>query len=636
MLRYWIAITLVSVGCHKSNKPKEQLQAGDLAFVGATVVPMNREGTLADQTVVVRGDKIVRVAPASTFDTKNATVIDAHGKWIVPGLADMHIHTWVDHDFSMYLLNGVTTVRDMFGSPQHLKWRSDIAAGKLDGPTLITAGPIVDGDPPVWPGSAVVTTPDAARQVVRDQKQAGYDFIKVYNGLSQESYDAIADEAKKQGIWFAGHVPKAVAIEKAIASGQRTIEHLDGYIPFAGEAHVSPEIVAATAKSGVWNCPTLVVMDRFGHLDDPAGLASTPGLEYVSAPVRAQWDPKNDFRLAKWTPEMFAKTRERNEIGHKLVADLQKAGAHLVLGTDTGNPYVVPGFAVHDELALLVKSGLTPWQAIRMATAAPAELLEKPGSFGVVAEGARADLVMVDADPLKNVGALANPPLVVVRGKVHKHDELLAAVTAKPADPMASLPEIEVEGEKLAAAHYDVVLNGTVIGHERALISKLADGTPVVRGQAAYVSPQAVFQYRATPDGVEFIDGLTVARDKTKVIAKPKSGPPIELATTADAVIAPQTIAEFVWYARKLDKAAVGSSTTIDAAEVMVENAVSLEPARFTFKRLPDAGGRKSYEVTGKNGKLDLTGKFTVDPDGAPHDVEATVKFGTFTTKRVD
>src|SRR5574338_997766 len=179
MLRMILVLAVSGIACRSSAPAKQRLQAGDLALVGATVIPMDHEGTLPDRTVVVRGDRIAIVAPSSTIDTTGATVVDVHGKWLVPGLADMHVHTQSDRDFAMYLLNGVTTVRDMFGSPQHLTWRSAIAAGTLDGPTLITAGPIVDGNPPVWPGSAVVTDADAARQVVRDQKQAGYDFIKV-------------------------------------------------------------------------------------------------------------------------------------------------------------------------------------------------------------------------------------------------------------------------------------------------------------------------------------------------------------------------------------------------------------------------------------------------------------------------
>jgi imidazolonepropionase-like amidohydrolase len=631
MLRLTTALLACSIACGKPAAKQEHLQAGDLAFVGATIVPMDREGTLTDQTVVVRGDRIVLVAPAKTIDTKAATVIDVKGKWLAPGLADMHVHTWSDRDFAMYLLNGVTTVRDMFGSPQHLQWRSAIQAGKLDGPTLFTAGPIVDGDPPTWPGSTVVTTADAAREAVRAQKKAGYDFIKVYNGLSVEAYDAIAAEAKAQRIPFAGHVPKAVGIEKAIVSGQRSIEHLEGYIPMRSEPHTDAAIVTATAKSGVWNCPTLVVMDRIGRIDNVAGLDKTPGLEYVSAAVREHWNPKNDFRFQSWTPEMFTAIRAKNELGKKLVADLSRAGAHLVLGTDTGNPYVVPGFAVHDELALLVGAGLTPWQAMRMATVAPAELVEQPGKFGIIAPGARADLIVVDRDPLKDIGALAKPSLVVVRGKPRTHDELLAAVTKRPADPFASLPALESEGEKLAAASYAIEMRGTVIGHERAVLSK-TKGARVVRGQAVYDMPQVQFQYRATPDGAEFADGLAVTRNGKTVIAKPKDGAAVELATTVDAVIVPQSIAEYVWYADRLASLPVGQTRTLTVVSISIDNSVKLEPGSYKFTRVSD----RSFDYAGKVGDLDVTGKFSFDADGAPHEIEVSVRWGTITTKRVD
>src|SRR5262245_22490930 len=156
--RLALFVMAASIACRSSSPPpanKQQLQPGDVAFVGATVVPMDRPGSLPDQTVVVRGDRIAIVAPSATIDPTRATTVDAHGKWIVPGLADMHVHLQGDHDFALELLNGVTTVRDMFGSPQHLTWRAAIQAGTLDGPTLFTAGPIVDGDPPVWPGSTV-------------------------------------------------------------------------------------------------------------------------------------------------------------------------------------------------------------------------------------------------------------------------------------------------------------------------------------------------------------------------------------------------------------------------------------------------------------------------------------------------
>ena len=633
MLRVLSIIAFVA--CSSSSRTQQRLQAGDIAFVGATVVPMNRQGTLTNHTVVVRGDKIALVAPASSIDTKGAQVLDVRGKWLVPGLADMHVHSWSERDFPLYVLNGVTTIRDLFGSPKHLEWRTSLAAGKLLGPTLFAAGPIVDGDPPTWPGSAVVTTVEQARTVVREQRQAGYDLIKVYNDLGADIYDAIVAEAKAQGIPFGGHVPAAVGLDKALAAGQRTIEHLDGYLPWRGEARVDPKTIAATAKAEVWNCPTLVVTDRMGRLDNPASLESTRGLAYVAQAVRAMWKPENDFRLRSWTPAVFEGTRARQVKAKQLVADLHKAGAKLVLGTDTGNPFVVPGFAVHDELALLVSAGLTPWHARRMATVAPAELVGAPGSFGVIAPGARADLIVVAGDPLANIAALAEPSHVVLRGKLHERAALLAEIEKKPTDPFASLPPIDVEGTKVAAPRYDVTMNEGPIGKERAVISKLADGTRVIRGQAVYDMPSLQLLYRATPDAVEFTNGPKVTRAGKNVILKLPTKE-MEHTTTADAVIAPQTIAEFVWYAGRLATIEVGVSQTITAAAIIVENEVRIDPASYTFKRLPDVDGRRVYAATGKVGRLDVKGSFSTDADGIPHEIELTVSFGTIKMKRVE
>ncbi len=423
----WLITTvlLVAASCDRNDK-RIRVHAGDVALVGATVVPMDREGVLRDHSVIVRGDRIALVAPAQSIDTQGATVIDARGKWIVPGLADMHVHVWSDKDFGLYLLNGVTTIRNMWGTEQHLAWRTALAAGTILGPTMFTTGPVLDGSPPIWPGSTIVDSADVARTVVKQQKEAGYDFIKVYTRLPLDAYNAIVTEATAQQIPVVGHVPTSVGLDAALESGQRSIEHLDGYLPVGGVPRVGTSEVNETVSAGAWNCPTLVLMDRFSRLDDPAQLESLPGLAYVDAETREKWNPANDFRLQSWTPKTFARARAQTITASNLVADLSRAGAHLILGTDTGNPYVIPGFAAHDELQLFVAAGLTPWQALRTATAAAAEFVERPGDFGVITPGARADLLVVDRDPLLDVGALEDPPLVLVRGRVLTKEQLLS------------------------------------------------------------------------------------------------------------------------------------------------------------------------------------------------------------------
>src|SRR5262245_5537712 len=210
--------------------PPPAQDASAIAFVGVTVVPMDSERRIPDQTVLVRQGRVAEIGPSSSVQVPaGAQRIDGRGKFLMPGLADMHIHLWTQDDLTLFLANGVTFVRNMWGSPQTLVWRDRVERGEVLGPGTYTAGPLLDGKPPVWNGSAVVESAEDAERAVTSQKKAGYDFIKVYKKLSPQAFDAIAATAKKEGLTFGGHVPAAVGLERALAAGQRSVEHLDGY-----------------------------------------------------------------------------------------------------------------------------------------------------------------------------------------------------------------------------------------------------------------------------------------------------------------------------------------------------------------------------------------------------------------------
>src|SRR5689334_9675120 len=264
-------------------------EPGDLVISDVTVVPMSQGGELAHRSVVVRGDRIVAVAPSAGLTVPaGVTRIDGRGKWLMPGLTDMHVHVFGDDQLAMFVAAGVTTIRNMYGSDQHVVWRDKIARGELLGPTIVTAGPLIDGDPPIWPGSTVLVNPSDAEKVVTDQKAAGYDFLKPYSKLSKPAYEALAAAARRHGMILAGHVPEAVGLDGVLAAGQRSIEHLDGYLAALVPDGVAlpdnrmarlravlakldtarlPGVVSRTLAAGTWNCPTLVVLDRFGALD---------------------------------------------------------------------------------------------------------------------------------------------------------------------------------------------------------------------------------------------------------------------------------------------------------------------------------------------------------------------------------
>jgi imidazolonepropionase-like amidohydrolase len=353
----------------------------------------------------------------------------------------------------------------MWGMPLHLGWRTQIARHGLLGPRFSIASAIFDGPNPVWKGSVVVTNANEARDAVREAKSAGYDFIKVYERLSKEAYLAIADEAKTQGVPFAGHVPLAVTTAEASAAGQRSIEHLSSvlYGTSSSEAESRPkaaqlstgneasvpmtverraalraitETVLATydkdkaaalfgafVKNDTWQCPTLVVLRAFANLDDPA-FTRDPRLKYMPRTIRDSWNPASDARTSTRTPEDYASGRRLFRRQLEVVDLMQKNGVRLLAGTDALNPFAFPGFSLHDELQLMVQAGLSPLEALRTATINPAIFLGRTDQLGAIEAGKLADLVLLDANPLDGITNTTRIALVVADGRVFTRADL--------------------------------------------------------------------------------------------------------------------------------------------------------------------------------------------------------------------
>ena len=422
-----------------ARRPAAGARSG-IAFVHATAIDVLAGRALPDRTVWVEDDRIVAMGPSSELELPAHVVrVDASGKYLLPGLADMHVHTYQVQDLVMFAAAGVTTLRNMFGHPLHVQSRAHFAA--TFAPRYVTAGPIIDGAPPIWPNSTVVTDPADAERVILEQKSAGYDFAKVYSLLSVEAYTALAQAANRHDFPFVGHVPFAVPLEQILSSGQRSIEHMEGYLEALamgkGERLVSgwmvphdfdearaAEIAEATASAAVWNCPTLVVHDRIGRLDDVAALArATRWLEYTTARTRAMWDPAQNDRTRRFSlgaPQL----RRVGRLRARMLGAVAEAGGEILVGTDMGNPYVVAGASLHDEMELLVAAGMPRADVLRAATAGAAQFLGEPHD-GVVAAGARADLVLADSDPL--TGPIAIPPAgVMIRGRWKERGQLEA------------------------------------------------------------------------------------------------------------------------------------------------------------------------------------------------------------------
>ena len=410
-------------------------QADTTVFVNVNVVPMSSEVVLLQQTVVVVDGKIAQIDAVDSVPVpKASTVVDGTDRYLMPGLAEMHAHVTstapyqVDRLSTLFVANGITTIRGMLGQSSHLKLREQLASGEVFGPRLITSGPSLNG-------RSVSGAADAARQV-REQQAAGYDFIKIHPGLSSDEFVALARTANELGIPYAGHVPAAAGVRLALEGKMATIDHLDGYfaallpansggsggigglfgVMLAKELDAGqiPNIVAATLAAGTWNVPTEVLIEQLIDETPVAELKRRPETRYVSATTLRNWvaDKESQFNDRGFDAETAALAIE---LRRRLIFELHEAGAGLLLGSDAPQVFNVPGFSTHRELDALVKAGLTPYEALRTGTVAVATFLASNG--GIVAEGKDADLILLDANPLDDIRNSKRIHGVMLRGR---------------------------------------------------------------------------------------------------------------------------------------------------------------------------------------------------------------------------
>jgi imidazolonepropionase-like amidohydrolase len=369
-------------------------------FKHVNVIPMDEEKVLENVDLLVEDGKISRIG--LDVPPANAEVLHCDGGYLIPGLCDMHLHLKSRGDLDLYLPNGVTTIRNMWGEPTFNVWRDQIKAGEISGPTVYNCGEILDGDPPVRPAdkyNVTLKTPAEGRREVFRMKQEGYDFIKVYTNLPLDIYDAIATASKECDMKFIGHVPPAVGFEHVIKAGQHSIEHM---------SYVSMVDVGPAAQSGIWICPTVIVQNMITELymgADPEAMLKDDRLKYIDSETRTGWEMAYEGKeeLAKVEAFQAFLKKSSYEKTKPVVRKAYESGCRLVLGTDTGNPFIYPGFAVHDELVLMVDCGLTTYDALKTATYNAAECLDVLDTTGTVEEGKTADLVLLEADPLKNI-----------------------------------------------------------------------------------------------------------------------------------------------------------------------------------------------------------------------------------------
>ncbi len=428
---------------------------GVTALVGATLIDGTGRPPVRDATVVLAGDRVL--AAGRRHDVpRGARVVDLAGKYVIPGLWDLHTHASVFATTvpALHVVQGVTGIREMFGQPETHDVRRLVEAGQVLGPRMVIGSTIVDGPASIWPGTDIVRTPAEARAAVRRAKDGGADFVKVYSFLSPECYAAIAAEARRLRIPFAGHVPARVPVQDALE--QHTHEHLynlftstsddadglyarlrsmpddpadpnwwgrhAGRIERAAVATHSPAraqaLFSAMVSRGAWQSPTLFVERNMSRspetiVNDPVALER---MRYIPVGLREQWRTIMSGRPAR-TPEEVAEGVRFGDAWLRLLGAMHSAGVGVVAGTDAGFAYVFPGFSLHDELALLVRAGLSPMAALRSATSEAARCVGLAHRSGTVTSGKQADLVVLDADPLADIANTSRIHAVVARGR---------------------------------------------------------------------------------------------------------------------------------------------------------------------------------------------------------------------------
>ncbi|MBK8247620.1 MAG: amidohydrolase family protein [Gemmatimonadetes bacterium] len=432
-----------------------------VVITNTSIVDVETGRVRAGQSIRVEGNRIREIGPTGQLRVPaGARVVDGTGRFVIPGLWDMHVHATgfgIDRLFQPVLVaNGVTGMRDMWGQLAAAdSMRAAIARGEVVGPRTVISGHILDAAPAIWPGSLGIKGADAARRAVDSLAKAGAAFIKVYSRLNEEEFRAAGEQAKRNGLHFAGHVPSLVTVDEAVAQGMRTIEHLQQFTTACssreaelrqqyrdavaspkswdsaavmGRAQLSIQVetfdaarcaalATRVARSETWLVPTFTVLRSVAYLDDST-LKQDPRLAYIPKFFSASWDPKQDFRFRAITPQGWADRKRiyarQLEIGRLM----HRAGVKFLAGTDLSNPWIFPGSSLHDELAHFVAIGMTPLQALQTATLNPARFYAAVDSMGTVGVNKVADLVVLDGNPLVDIRNVTRVFAVVANGRL--------------------------------------------------------------------------------------------------------------------------------------------------------------------------------------------------------------------------
>ncbi len=430
----YLLVVAIAIGCQAQTQPTID---ADVVFSNVHIIDVASGDINSGQDVFVSAGRIVDISPTGKIPAgEGANIIDGSGKYLSPGLAEMHAHipvpqmgpNRVEETLLLYLSNGITTIRGMLGQPYHLELREQVTNGKVLGPRIYTSSPSLNGNS--------MPDPETARTLVTQYQQDGYDFLKIHPGIQREVFDTIVAVANEVGIGFAGHVPVDVGVRRALEAKYLSIDHVDGFIEglvpksqgvdpntngFFGvnftrlaEENGIPELVAMSKEQGVWIVPTQSLFNSVFSPLPTDSIMSWPEMKYMPPATRKQWyNTRSGFLQSV---DEGAPAEEFLALRRKLILALHRSGKGLILGSDAPQVFNVPGFSIQRELQAMVEAGLTPLEALQIGTLNPARYFGEEGNFGQIAKGMSADLILLDADPTQDISAMSQIDGVMVKG----------------------------------------------------------------------------------------------------------------------------------------------------------------------------------------------------------------------------
>lgn len=396
--------------------------AGEWLLHDVNVLAMNGNPPARSQDILIRDSRIAAIADTGTLTTEGA-VVYGNGAWVIPGLHDMHVHLGTEQMLAMYVANGVTSIRVMNGNDNLLEMASRVEEHILFGPEIFLASPLFEGKPPLWPQSEPVTSPQQGRALVERYANYGYSAIKIYDGLKAPVLTAVVEAADQHGLPIVGHMPDTVSLEQLLAHEPASLEHVGGYLPNWLTADRGPcnipqeeltDLAHRLAEAGVPIVPTLSLFHQLGSAESRERMKRRPEFHALPPGITQHFwpsaTPESDSKRAR---EADCKSRNAERFARALI----EAGGRILAGTDTPNPWLIPGDALHLELERLVAAGMTPEQALASATVEAAAWFGDDDHLGTVTVGQRADLVILEANPLEDIRNVGTITGVVLRGQ---------------------------------------------------------------------------------------------------------------------------------------------------------------------------------------------------------------------------